>query len=32
VTPVDGELGEGDQVVVGVQQGTTSTTTAPEEG
>lgn len=32
VTPVDGELDEEDRVVVGFQQGSTTTTTAPEEG
>jgi peptidoglycan hydrolase-like protein with peptidoglycan-binding domain len=32
VTPLDGELTEGDRVVVGFQQGSTPTTDAPVEG
>jgi peptidoglycan hydrolase-like protein with peptidoglycan-binding domain len=32
VTPLDGELAEGDRVVVGFQQGSTATTAAPVEG
>lgn len=32
ISPVDGELQEGDRVVVGFQQGSTTTTTAPADG
>lgn len=31
ITPLDGELEEGDRVVVGFQQGSTTTTAAPDE-